>query len=219
MPFLEHHFLSPEGELGIWKIDEDTAFFESKLDMQEKEQQLVVELKGHRRTEWLASRFLLHLMSGRDERAACLKDEFGKPYLEDSFYHISMSHSREMTAVIAAPRLVGVDIQKLVGKIENIAHKFMRDEELQSLKTESRLEHLHVYWGAKEALYKAYGRKSLDFRTHIFVEPFDYDLSGGQCSGRVVKDDFDKKFEIHYRRIDDFILVYAWEDIGDVRIA
>ena len=88
---------------------------------------------------------------------------------ENSLYEISISHSRELTSVMASPRLVGVDIQKLVGKIDRIASKFMTGVEMECLDEKYRLEHLHVFWGAKEALYKAYGRKQLDFRQHIFV--------------------------------------------------
>ena len=94
-----------------------------KLELFPKELELIETIKGHRKLEWLASRWLLHLMSGRQIRGACLKDEFGKPYLVNSFYDISISHSRELVSVLAAPQAVGIDIQKIVGKIDSIAHK------------------------------------------------------------------------------------------------
>ena len=219
MPLLFHRYLKPEGELGLWKIEEAAVFFLEQMDLTAAEQKEVAKIKGHRRLEWLAGRWLLHHMSGRQMRGACLKDEYGKPYLTGSVYDISISHSREMAAVIAAPQEVGVDIQKLVTKIELIAHKFMRDEESDSLEEATRIEHLHVYWGAKEALYKAYGRRELDFKKHIFIHPFTYDLTNGMCTGYVEKGDYKKDFKIHYERIEDYILVWGVEDIGDMRIA
>jgi phosphopantetheinyl transferase len=120
---------------------------------------------------------------------------------------------------MASPKLVGVDIQKLVGKIDRIVHKFMRDVEIDSVSSEFRLEHLHVYWGAKEALYKVYGRKQLDFREHIFIEPFSYDLEKGVCKGAIVKDDYRLECDLFYKKIDDYILVYGMESIGDLRLA
>lgn len=219
MPLSLHKYLKPEGELGMWIIEEDEAYFLERLDFLEVEEAYFNELKGKRRIEWLAARWLLHLMSGREKRGACLKDEYGKPYLEGSFFDISISHSRDRVVVMAAPRLVGIDIQIVVEKIERIAHKFMRTEELESLQADTRLDHLHVYWGAKEALYKAYGRKQLDFRTHIFIDPFSYDLVNGTCTGRVKKDDFEGYFNLWYERMGDYILVYGMEDIGDVRLA
>ena len=212
MPLLSHESITPVGELGIWEITENEDFFIKKLDLFPAEKEYIATLKGHRKLEWLAGRYLLHYMSGRAIRGACIKDEFGKPYLEDSPYQISISHSRELASVIAAPFSIGIDIQKLVGKIERIAHKFMRDNEMESLEEGTRLEHLHVYWGAKEALYKAYGRRELDFKKHIHIDPFSYDLDNGFCSGQVLKGDFKARYQIWYERRGDFILVWAIEE-------
>ncbi len=218
MPLVFNRPVKPEGVLGLWRITEPEDFFMEQLKLFPKEMVSLQKMKGHRRLEWLAGRWLLHLMSGREDRGACLVDEFGKPYLENSLYQISISHSRELTAVMASPRFVGVDIQKLVEKIDRIAHKFMREEELENLDSKNRLEHLHVYWGAKEALYKAYGRKQLDFRKHIFIEPFAFDLKVGKCSGFVEKEGFRLECDIFYEQIDDYILVLATENFGDVRL-
>lgn len=180
---------------------------------------MIKTIKGHRKLEWLASRWLLHLMSGRAIRGACLKDENGKPYLENSFFDISISHSRELVAVIAAPQAAGIDIQRIVGKITSISHKFLREEERVSLVDKNALEPLHVYWGAKEALFKAYGRKQLDFRQHILIKPFEFNLRIGKCFGSVQKEDYQADFEIRYEQIDDYILVYAVRIVEDDRIA
>jgi len=214
-----HKNLDSAGEIGLWKIEEDEKFFVEQMDLLPKEEQLLLHIKGHRRLEWLASRWLLHLMSGRQKRGACLKDEFGKPYLENSFYDISISHSREYVTVMAAPHAVGIDIQKMVSKIESIVPKFLSQKEQGTLKEANRLEHLHVYWGAKEALYKAYGRKKLDFKQHILIEPFNFNLRIGHAKGRVHKDEFDAQFEIRYEQIGDYILVYATEIKEDDRLA
>lgn len=209
MPLFIHKNIRPQGELGIWEIEEPEAYFLQQLKLSEKESTYFAQLKGKRGIEWLASRLLLHQMSGRAVRGNLIKDEYGKPFLENSSFHISLSHSHEMAAVIASPLIVGIDIQRLVAKIERIAHKYMRDAEMESLEAASRLAHLHVYWGAKEALYKAYGRKELDFKKHIFIEPFNYDLANGKCSGKIKKGNFEAKYDVYYERINDYILVYS----------
>lgn len=209
---LQQKFPNKPGEFAIWNIEESEEFFRIQMELAPIEEEQVNRIKGEgRRLEWLASRYLIHLMSGRKKRGIILKDEFGKPHLEDSDFHIAISHSNGKAAAIAAPYLVGIDLQKLVGKIERIAHKYMREKEMESLKSATRLEHLHIYWGAKEALYKAYGRKELDFRQHLFVTPFDYDLSIGKATGKVKKGSFDVSFDLFYQLIDDFMLVYALE--------
>lgn len=212
MGLLLHRHLIPEGELGIWKIEESEAFFREKLDLLPQEQAQIDNMKGHRRLEWLAGRYLLHYMSGREIRGACLKDEFGKPYLEGSTYHISISHSHGQVAIMAAPEVVGVDIQLLVEKIWRIAYKFMRPEESESLLPATSLEHLHVYWGAKEALYKAYGRREIDFHEHLHIEPFPFSPLGGKTIGWIRKDQRPMEMEVSYElREGGFVLVWARE--------
>ena len=73
------------------------------------------------------------------------------------------------------------------------------------------IEHMHFYWGAKEALYKAYGRRELDFREHIFIEPFLLENPTGAMQGSVIKGDFSAKYQLYFRTIQDFVLVYALE--------
>ena len=209
MPIQLHQHIAPEAELGVWRIEEPEAWFLERLDLGPAERRQLEQIKGRRRVEWLAARQLVHQMSGRKKRGAFLKDEYGKPHLEGSAYHISISHSHELAAAIAAPVVAGVDIQYLVPRIERLALKFMRPEEMASLRPESRIEHLHIYWGAKEALYKAYGRRALDFRTHIHITPFLYDPKGGHCEGRVIKEGYEALFQLKYFRLQNYILVYG----------
>jgi len=209
VPLFRHKNIAPVGEIGIWEITETESYFLDELKLSPIEKIQLRTMKGRRRVEWLASRWLLHQMSGRTSRGAILKDENGKPRLVNSTWQISLSHSNGMAAAIASPHLVGIDIQKIVGKIDRIAHKYMREEELASLEENTRLEHLHVYWGAKECLYKAYGRRALDFKKHIFINPFDFDVSSGHCRGYVSKGDFENAFELRYEKLNDYILVYA----------
>lgn len=210
MPIQTYRHLQPKGELGIWQIEETEAYFRERMPLTTLEEAQIALIKGEgRRKEWLASRYLLHIMSGRKERGAFVKDEFGKPHLMDSPFQVSISHSNHAAAVLATPRACGVDIQKIVGKIERISQKFMRQEELYSLQQGSRLEHLHVYWGAKEAIYKAYGRKELDFVQHILIDPFEYDLDRGTFSGRLEKNKIQQHFDLYYELVGEFMLVYA----------
>lgn len=211
MPLFLHQKLDIEGELGIWTVTESEDWFRERLTLGTTEQTQLDTIKGRKRLDWLAVRYLVHQMSGRKKRGIFLKDEFGKPHLENSSYQISISHSGSMAAAIAAPISVGIDIQNLVGKIERIAHKYMRDEEMLSLRDLTRLQHLHVYWGAKEALYKAYGRKKLDFRQHILIDPFSFDEKGGIFTGIVQKEAFNATYELRYQLVEDYILVYGWE--------
>lgn len=215
MALLLHEHIRPEGTLGLWRIEEAEAWFLAQLDLDSAELAQLKRMRGRRRTEWLAARQLVYQMSGQTKRAALWKDEYGKPRIMDSPYEISISHSHGLAAAITAPLAVGIDIQKIVPKLERLSHKYMRPAELGSLSEgQHRLAHLHVYWGAKEALYKAYGRRALDFRNHILIQPFDYLQDGGVVSGQVEKGAVRQQFRLEYQRKGDHILVYAIAEYG-----
>ena len=209
MPLLEHRNLSDHSEYGQWLIKETSDWFLERLNLHESEKDQLDSLKGRRKLEWLAARWLLHLMSGRLDRTACLKDPYGKPYLVDSSYHISMSHSNNRVAVIASPKVVGIDIQKIVPKIKRIAHKFMSKKERESLYGQRDVEFMHLYWGAKECLYKGYGRKDLDFKKHLLVQSFPRSGRTGKTTGCIVKSDYRAEYDIYYEIKDSYVLVYA----------
>ncbi|MBK8668950.1 MAG: 4'-phosphopantetheinyl transferase superfamily protein [Saprospiraceae bacterium] len=150
-------------------------------------------------------------MSERVIRGACLKDQYGKPYLKDSDYHISISHSSEYTAVIAAPVSVGVDIQVIVPKINRIAPRFVRDDEFINIPEDEHTHYFHAIWGAKESMYKSYGKKELDFKTHMKVSAFTYVKEGCFFEGEIIKGHYYQKYLLFCKQIQNLILVYALE--------
>lgn len=210
MPLKLHYQDQDTNEYAIWQATEPAMYFRNQLQLHPAETEQLQSLNDHKQYEWLASRHLLHILSGRDIRGACLKDEFGKPYLQDSTHHISISHSRDMVAVIASPQACGIDIQYRVEKITRIALRFANDTEIQQTQYHSDpVIGLHILWGAKEALYKAYGRKKLDFKTQIKIDlPKDY-AHNIQTSGSVIIDNTKLNFDVFYRILGELVLVYA----------
>ncbi len=207
--FLQQH-IEPQGEIGLWQIEESEDWFLDRLVLHPTEYAQLDQIKGRKRTEWLAVRQLIHQMSGREKRGIFIKDEFGKPRLENSDWQISISHSRLLGAAIAAPMAVGIDIQKIVPKIERLIPKFMNKAEQDSLSIQDRIVHAHIYWGAKEALYKAYGRRELDFCEHLLVEPFSFSNKTGQTTATIIKGDFLESHNIYYSILENgYVLVYC----------
>ncbi|MFT6333939.1 MAG: 4'-phosphopantetheinyl transferase [Saprospiraceae bacterium] len=201
----------PEIELSIWKVVEKETYFETKLDIHESEEEIIEKLSSRKKMEWLASRYLLHLMSGRVSRGEFVKDIHGKPHLNDSDYHISISHSNNHISVIASNQLVGVDIQTYVSKISRIRHKFVSKEEEQFIDESDPNKALHIIWGAKESLYKAYGKRGLGFISHIHIWSLDASKDKGTFKGKVKKDDYEQEFDLFYHLFEEYILVYAKE--------
>lgn len=214
MPLIRHDLLDQNTALGIWDISEAEGWFMEQLLLYPAELRQLSGIKGRRRVEWLAARQLVHQMSGRTTRGAFIKDDHGKPHLDKSAWHISISHSHHLAAAIASSALCGIDIQFIVPKITRLAHKFIRPEEKESLNEELLVDQLHFYWGAKEALYKAYGRRQLDFIEHIHVRPFSYQSDSGQTSAQIVKDELRLNFDVFYERLSSgFMLVWCKERV------
>jgi len=215
MPLVYKSEIYPQGLVGLWKIEEDENFFLDKIALYPGEDQQLQLIKGFRRLEWLACRHLVHLLSDRTIRGAILKDHFGKPFLENSAWEISMSHSGGLAAVIAAPCFVGVDIQQIVPRITHLAPKFVHEEEQSIIdQTTHEIEATHVIWGLKESLYKAYGKGNIDFKKDLRVLHFDYGEAGGEFECFLLNHHFKHNFKGHYQKIDDFIFVYIIEDLN-----
>ena len=164
MPILLKQNIDPLGELGIWQLSENIEELFDELFIYPEEKEEISQLKKRKRDEWIASRYLLHYLSGRKQRGAVIKDKYGKPFLLNSSYHISLSHSRDLTAVIASPILCGVDIQYIVPKIESISPKFATAAEQKQIDPMQSILYYHFIWGAKECLFKAYGKGNVDFK-------------------------------------------------------
>lgn len=201
--------LHPAGVYGIWQVTENDNYFLEKINLYPAEMEELKILKARKRTEWLSSRYLLHKLSERAIRGACLKDKYGKPYLENSNYFISISHTADLTAIIGSPHLVGIDIQLIVPKILRIAPKFVNVKEKAFIPSEDEIYYLHAIWGAKESIYKAYGKKELDFLKDIEVLPFIFDSNGFFFQGSLKKGDIVQDFTLFCRQFDQIILVYA----------
>ena len=138
-------------------------------------------------------------------------DAFGKPRLKNNGLYLSISHSGDYSAVITSKTgPVGIDIEHLKDRIYRIRERFLSGEEDRNIGEPNMLEKLYVAWGAKEALYKIYGKPEVDFQRDIFIESFDYLCGGkGQCTARMKTPEGLEAFDIFYERISDYMLVYA----------
>lgn len=136
----------------------------------------------------------------------------GKPNLKGIDIEVSMTHSQERVAVMLSPKIAGLDLQFIHPKIERIIPRFLSDVELNSLSAEHRLEHSHVFWGAKEALYKVYSKRRLIFSEQILIEPFEYSAEGGVIKGKVIAEGQEWSYNLKYEKIDEYMLVYLLND-------
>ena len=174
----------------------------------EKEMIILQQLSPRKRSEWLASRELLFTIASLPERVECLYDDFGKPYLKGIDKHISVSHSGLWCAAMVSDRSCGVDIQMYTDTVKRISNRFLSEDELNEIqKKRNKIHFLHVYWGAKECMYKAYGKRKLEFRSHIFLRSVD--IESGMALGEIRYEGIHLSYDIHFRILPEAAWVFC----------
>lgn len=152
---------------------------------------------------------MLSLIPDADKQL--VKDEFGKPHAMDGSYHLSVSHSGDYAVAIGSGmHPVGIDIERIGNRIRKIASKFVNEEEEKLIRANDELKALYLIWSAKEAMYKLYGRKALNFKKHLFVEPFDI-RKEGYIYGRILKGHIQWAVKMKYELSDGYSLVWTAE--------
>ncbi len=87
MPLTKTLHIDDHTKLGLWKIEEDAAFFLSHLQLNEEEKLKADQLKSPKRyLHWLASRVLLRTLLETERFIEMSFDEYGKPYLDNFPY-------------------------------------------------------------------------------------------------------------------------------------
>ena len=97
-------------------------------------------------------------------------------------------------------------------KASTIAHKFLHDAETAYLQAEdpAYIGKLTVLWGIKEVIFKIRNEPGISFKDHVRAQSFE--LSEGQTTAYLEMDDINQSYLMHFEQIEDFVLVYAFEE-------
>ena len=194
MPLLLLKEISATTRLAIWEITEPHEFFLRVVPMPANIKH------PHKQLQHLAGRYLLQYLFPDFPISAILIAETRKPFLENEAYHFSISHSGNYAAaIVSTTHRIGIDIEPQRQKIAQVAHKFLSHQERamvehllakQSHKQEitntlsidngnqppalpfsyTKLSLLTLLWCAKEAIYKWWGKGSVDFANMIQID-------------------------------------------------
>ena len=162
-----------------------------------------------RRAETLAARRALLALRPDAAGERLRKDRYGKPHLPDGD-HLSLTHSHGHAAALVAPAPCGVDLQLRVARITRLRAKFERtDERAFVAAAADEVAALHVLWGAKESLYKLWGRRGVDWHADLVVCPFAHSPTGGTFAAEVRKGGRVIAAAVRYWWVGEFCLVAA----------
>ena len=192
----------------IWKIEESISKLQEGIVLSENSATRLNSMKSELHQKGFVSiRHLLKEVGYTD--ADLIYDEYGKPHLKDGKF-ISITHSYNFTAIIVSDDLhVGIDIEKQREKILKIAHKFTPFEEYKTIaNVDALISKLTIVWGAKESLYKIYGKKKLLFLHHIYIE--DFRFADEKTTGEIRYNGENTAYNISFLEFEGFTCVFAY---------
>jgi 4'-phosphopantetheinyl transferase len=205
------------------KIVKEVGRIWSLWDITEEEEALRDKLSGFdtisddlhhptKRKEWYAGRLLVKAMMEALALtyAGITKDAHGKPSLRNYKYGLSLSHSYPyVAAIIDEHPSVGIDLEQAKPKLLRVAPRVLHADELKD--AGSDLQKHGVYWCAKEALIKVFGKKHLTLSEHLLITPFTKE-SEGTLTGRIIADGYERIIPLVYIVTDQYVMVYSKSD-------
>jgi len=204
---IQLQYQHPSFELLVWKITESIPFLVEQLGLSAVEfDDLKQRFKNSSSLlEWLASRYCLQVFFEKPY-TYFKKNTSGKLELIDKSSKLSISHSNQQIAIVKSKSDIGVDIQISTPKLQRIASKYIDEDLLAHLKkTDNYVDYLHIYWGIKEALFKAYGLGKVDFIKHLHITAFSFEEEG-ETLATISKPNFKANYQVFYQKKEDYYL-------------
>lgn len=209
MPLLRVKQLNSTSYLGLWQVEETVEQLRASLLELRPYHEIPTFKAETRNKEWLAARILAYTLLAEltPEPVLLEKHETGQPYCTAQDIHVSLTHSGPwVAALVSATYRVGIDIEQKGTKVERLISKFMNEPELAAV--ENSLDKTHLYWSAKETLYKVYSHKKLLFKENIQLQNFDLQPEG-QFKGSVQTENFRQDYDVFYETTPVFVLTYV----------
>ena len=203
MPLFYQQNINATTKMAIWSIAEPLDFFEQKVSS------TVQITHPTKKVQHLAARFLLQNLIPELDSKSIKYATHGKPYIDNSHLHFSISHCNGYAACIVSSKdPVGMDIELIGDRVGKVAHKFLHPSELgkiQLLHKEDQLKQMTFVWAAKEAMYKMNEKLGVDFSKNLIVDELA-NFSDGIIPATVLSDALALEVQIHYA----FTPTFVW---------
>jgi phosphopantetheinyl transferase len=195
-------------QLGIWKITEDFNTLRSRIKLTREELETLDRFTHlPRKMEWISVRVLLNAMT--DKELSIYYNKNRKPFIKEDSYLISISHSRDLTAILLSnKKRVGIDLEYMSHRIGNISDRFINKNEQITDDAEQRKYHLYIHWCAKEALYKICDKQDINFKETLTIEPFS-PAEKGSMNGWVRNRSRNDLFVMNYFSLGNYVVVWT----------
>lgn len=191
---------------GLWRITETEHELMAQLSTHESIPDRITH--EQKRLEFCVGRLLaktlLEKLSVSFE--GIVKDEFGKPFFKNSSINLSLSHSYPYVgALVDVSKSVGIDVEQVKPKLLKIAPRILHATELNDA-GDNETKHC-IYWCAKEALIKIYGKKDLIFAENLRITPFTLQQAGN-ITGKIIVNNTETTIPLYYEVHSNFVVVF-----------
>jgi phosphopantetheinyl transferase len=153
--------------IAAWQITENEDYFWNFLQLFPEDEAHIRSIKLQKvRLQKLACRAALAELLGNN-KIGISYSETGQPQLKGC--HISFAHTEKSAAVALSDIPLGIDMEELTPRILPLYPKFMSSQEIASCDV-NNLKDLYYFWCAKEAMYKWFTKKNLDFIEDLQID-------------------------------------------------
>jgi len=149
-----------------------------------------------RKKEHLVSRLLVNEIC---PTKTIIYNDFGAPELNNG-KHVSISHSKQLVAIIISDKKTGLDIEQISEKSLRLVSKFISEKDLIKLNKEKST----LIWCIKESIFKWHQKGGVDFIKDIIISEFNIEEHG-----KVTAYFRKKELNLNYLKINNHYLVYV----------
>jgi 4'-phosphopantetheinyl transferase len=201
-----------KGQFGIWELAESSHSLLKEYQLSDSETEEFVKISNEKRKcEFLAVRLLLQQML--QEKTEIRYNNTGKPFLNNSSYHISIAHSSDLAIVLLTDKNSGTDVEKKSRNTDKIADRFLSKDERRWIgeTTNPQLTQI-LCWCAKEAIYKNACLPDIEFKRNIQIKAFQPLKEGGTFQAKLIQHAHSTHFSLCYLFYQNNVIVYCVEE-------
>lgn len=207
MPLFFNKILSEEIQFMVWNLTETFEELVELVNPDENDRE-VMESISHdsKKKEYLAGKNAISYMCFLEKIPfdGIEKDEHGKPFLRNSSCEISITHTLDYIGVVLSKAgAVGVDIEKPRNQIFKVISRLCSKAELDWVAED--IDKATILWSAKEALYKLYGKRKVDFKENLTLIQKPEGLIG-----KIKMPDYKAEHKVFIQKVAEYWLVIAY---------
>lgn len=204
MPLFFNKILSEEIHYMVWELTESMEELTILVQPNASDLETLSQISSDpKKVEYLAGKNAIMQMCLLENIPfrGIFKDEHGKPFLLDHSIEISLTHTINYIGVAFSRKgPIGMDIEKPRQQIFKVLNRLCIASEVDWVAND--LERATILWSAKEALYKLYGKRKVDFKENLLVLERNNELIG-----KIKITDYEAEHQIFIEKLGEYLLI------------